>query len=113
VRNARIFNNFNDEKWDDEMEIFYHNKVSIAAAKIESNKERRSNFGPERISIIKKKVKFEKDLAVPKAARFGDFLNRIPQGNGIDDINISDVDKRQATPKISSLKLIAKPVVEN
>jgi hypothetical protein len=30
------------------------------------------------MSIYKKKVEFEKDLAVPKATRFGDFLNRIP-----------------------------------
>ena len=96
------------------MEIFYHDKINIAAARIELNKKRKSNpFGPERMSIVKKKVEFEKDLAVLKAARFGDFLSRIPQGNGIDDANMSDVDKRQATPKISSLKPIAKPVVED
>jgi hypothetical protein len=40
VRGARILSDFNDEEWDDEMEIFYHNKVSIAAARIELNKER-------------------------------------------------------------------------
>jgi hypothetical protein len=61
------------------MEIFHYDKISIAAVRIESNKERRFNFfSPERMSIYKKKVEFEKDLAVPKTARFGDFLSRIP-----------------------------------
>jgi hypothetical protein len=96
------------------MEIFYHDKASIAATKIESNKERRSNpLGAERMSIVKKKVEFEKDLTVPKVARFGDFRSRIPQDNGVNDINIFDVNERQAIPKISSSKPIAKPVVEN
>ena len=114
VGGARIFSDSSDEEWDDEMETFHHDKISIAAARIESNKERRSNpLGTERISIVKKKVEFEKDLAVPKAARFGDFLSRIPQGDRIDNTNMSDVDKRQATPKTSSSKPIAKPVVEN
>jgi hypothetical protein len=95
VGGARVFSDSSDEEWDDEMETFYHNKVSIAVARIESNKERRSNsFGPERMSIYKKKVEFEKDLAVLKAARFGDFLSRISQFDGIDDINMFDVDER-------------------
>jgi hypothetical protein len=114
VKDTKIFSNSNDEEWDDKMETFHHNKVSIAAVRIELNKERKSNsFGPERMSIVKKKVEFEKDLAVPKAARFGDFLNRIPQFDGIDDTNMFDVNERQATPKISSIKPIAKPVVED
>ena len=105
VRGARVFSDFSDKEWNNEMEIFYHNKVSIAAAKIESNKERRFNpLGPERISIVKKKVEFKKDLAVLKAASFGDFRNRIPQDNGINDINMSDVNKRQAISKIFFIK---------
>jgi hypothetical protein len=79
VGGARVFSDFSDKEWDDEMEIFYYDKASIAAARIELNKERKFNpFGSERMSIYKKKVKFEKDLAVLKAARFGDFLSRIP-----------------------------------
>jgi hypothetical protein len=79
VKGARVFNNFSDKEWDNEIEIFYYNKVSIAAARIELNKKRRFNlFGLERMSIYKKKVKFEKDLAVLKVTRFGDFLSRIP-----------------------------------
>jgi hypothetical protein len=79
MKGARVFNNSNDKKWNNKMEIFHHNKVNIAAARIESNKERKFNpFGPERMSIYKKKVKFEKDLTVSKTARFGDFLSRIP-----------------------------------
>jgi hypothetical protein len=114
VRGAKVFSDFSDEEWDNEMEIFHHDKASIAAARIESNKKRRSNsFSPERMSIYKKKVKFEKDLAVPKATRFGDFLSRIPQGDEINDINISDINKRQATPKISLSKPIAKSVIED
>jgi hypothetical protein len=114
VKGARVFSDSSDKEWDDEMEIFHYDKANIAVARIESNKERRSNpFGPERMSIIKKKVEFEKDLAVPKTARFGDFLSRIPQDNGINDINISDVNERQATLKISLSKPIAKPVVED
>jgi hypothetical protein len=69
-------------------------KVNIAAARIELNKERKFNLlSPERISIVKKKMKFKKDLAIPKAARFGDFLSRIPQDNRINDINMSDINK--------------------
>jgi hypothetical protein len=95
VGGARIFSDFSDKEWDNKMETFHYDKISIAAAKIESNKKRKFNpFNPERISIYKKKVEFEKDLAVPKAIRFGDFLSRIPQFNGIDDINISDVNER-------------------
>jgi hypothetical protein len=52
-------------------------------------------------------------LAVLKAVRFGDFLSRIPQGNGINDINMSNINERQAIPKTFLLKPIAKPVVEN
>ena len=78
MRGAKVFSNSSDKEWNDKMEIFYHDKISIAAARIESNKERRFNlFDPERMSIVKKKVEFEKDLAVPKIARFGDFLSRI------------------------------------
>jgi hypothetical protein len=110
IRGARVFSDFSDEKWDDEMEIFYYNKANIAVAKIESNKERKFNlFGPERISIVKKKVEFEKNLAVLKVTRFGDFLSRIPQGDGINDINMSDIDKRQAIPKISLSMLEVRP----
>jgi hypothetical protein len=64
------------------------------------------------MSIVKKKMEFKKDLAVPKAARFNDFLSRIPQGNRINDINMFDVDKRQTIPKTSLSKPVAKPVVE-
>ena len=114
MKGARVFSNFSDKEWDDEMEIFHHNKANIAAARIELNKKRRFNpFGPERMSIVKKKVEFEKDLAVPKAVRFGDFLSRIPQSNRINDANMSDINKRQVTPKTSSSKPIAKPVVED
>jgi hypothetical protein len=96
------------------METFYHDKANIAITRIELNKKRRSNlFGPERMSIYKKKVEFEKDLAVLKAARFGDFLNRIPQSDGIDDINMSNINKRRAIPKTFLSKPIAKPVVKN
>ena len=77
------------------MEIFHHDKTNIAAVKIELNKERKFNpFGPKRISIIKKKVKFKENLTVSKTARFGDFLNRIPQGNGINDANMFNINKR-------------------
>jgi hypothetical protein len=94
VRGAKIFSDFSDEKWDNEIEIFYYNKASIAAAKIESNKKRRFNpLSPERISIYKKKVEFKKDLAVSKATRFGDFLSRIPQSDRINDTNISDINE--------------------
>jgi hypothetical protein len=114
VKGARVFSDFNDKKWDNEIEIFYYDKVNIAAAKIELNKKRRFNpFGPERINIVKKKIKFEKDLAVPKAVRFGDFRSRIPQSNGVNDINMSDVNERQAIFKTFLSKPIAKPVVEN
>jgi hypothetical protein len=114
VEGARVFSNFSDKEWDNEIEIFHYDKVSIAVARIESNKKRRFNLlGPERMSIYKKKVKFEKNLAVPKATRFGDFLSRIPQNDGIDDINMFNVNERRATPKISLLKPIAKPVVED
>jgi hypothetical protein len=114
VGNARVFSDFSDKEWDNEMEIFYYDKASIAVARIESNKERRFNlFGSERMSIYKKKVEFEKDLAVLKVARFGDFLSRIPQNDGINDINMSDVNERQAIFKISLLKPIAKPLVED
>ena len=114
VRDARVFNDFSDKEWDNEMETFYHDKTNIAVTRIESNKERKFNsFSPERMSIVKKKVEFEKDLAVLKIARFGDFLSQIPQDNRIDDTNMSDVNERQATPKTSSSKPIAKPVIEN
>jgi hypothetical protein len=76
------------------MENFHHNKINIAAARIESNKKRRFNpLSPERMNIVRKKVKFGKDLAVPKTARFGDFRNRIPQGDRIDNTNMSNVDE--------------------
>ena len=56
IRSARIFSDSNDEEWDNKMETFHYDKINIAAVKIESNKERRSNpFNPERMSIVKKK----------------------------------------------------------
>jgi hypothetical protein len=74
----QVSNNSSDKKWNNNFKIYFNPeriKASIITARVKSAKKKDLEILPSSaIRIIKKKIKFEKKMAIPKISRFNKYI---------------------------------------
>jgi hypothetical protein len=74
----QVSNNSNDKKWDNNFEIYLNPervKIDIIIARVKSVRKKDLKILPSSaIRIMKKKVKFKKEMAAPKTSRFNKYI---------------------------------------
>jgi hypothetical protein len=78
IKGMQVLDDSSDEEWDDDLKVYLNPeraKVGIAAARVESAREKDSRMLPSSaMRMMKKKVKFEKGMAASKISRFGEYI---------------------------------------
>jgi hypothetical protein len=74
----QISNNSSNKKWDNDLKIYLNPEraeTDIIAARVKSVRKKDFRILPSSaIRIIKKKVKFKKEIATPKISRFSKYI---------------------------------------
>jgi hypothetical protein len=85
IKGMQVPNNSSDKKWDNNFKIYFNPeriKVSIITARVKSARKKDLKMLPSSaIKMIKKKVKFEKEIAIPKISRFNKYIQRAVEKN--------------------------------
>jgi hypothetical protein len=78
IKKMQVSNDSSDEKWDDNFKIYLNPEraqAGIAATRGKSARKKDFKILPSSaMRIIKKKIKFKKEMAVPKISRFNKYI---------------------------------------
>jgi hypothetical protein len=78
IKGMQVSNNSSNKEWNDDFEIYFNPdkaEAGIVAARVKSAREKDSEILlSSAIRMIKKKMKFEKGMTVPKISRFNKYI---------------------------------------
>jgi hypothetical protein len=78
IKKIQVSNNSNNKKWDNDFKIYLNPekiKTGITVTRVKSARKKDSEMLPSNaIRIIKKKIKFKKEMAISKISRFNKYI---------------------------------------
>jgi hypothetical protein len=80
IKNIQVPDNSNNKKWDNDFKIYLNPeraKTNITITRVKSARKKDSEILPSSaIKMIKKKIKFKKEITAPKISRFNKYIQR-------------------------------------
>jgi hypothetical protein len=78
IKEMQVFNNSSNKKRDNNFKIYFNSeraKIGIIIARVKSVRKKDFKILPSSaMRMIKKKIKFKKEMTVPKISRFNKYI---------------------------------------